>query len=101
MGLVSEKMFTDLSMAQVNCSLIADVESGYYINEVDCILTGAEVVLDDGSIINRSGTALISLYAFEVKKPVIVFAETYKFIKKTLLTQKDIPNYARFESKRK
>ena len=54
-------MFADLSMAQVNCSLIADVESGYYINEVDCILTGAEVVLDDGSIINRSGTALISL----------------------------------------
>ena len=58
-------------------------------------------MLDDGSIINRTGTALISLYAFEIKKPVIVFAETYKFIKKTLLTQKDIPNYARFESKRK
>ena len=37
---------------------------GYYINEVDCVLTGAEVVLDDGSIINRTGTALIALYAY-------------------------------------
>lgn len=54
--------------------LIADAESGYYINQVDCILTGAEVVLDDGSIINRSGTSLISLFAYEMKKPVIVFA---------------------------
>jgi len=62
MYLVSEKMFTDLSMAQVNCSLIADVESGYYINEVDCILTGAEVVLDDGSIINRKNRIIILTY---------------------------------------
>jgi translation initiation factor 2B subunit (eIF-2B alpha/beta/delta family) len=37
-------------------------------------LTGAEVVLDDGSIINRTGTALIALYAFEAKKPLIVYA---------------------------
>ena len=34
-------MFNDLSIAQVNCSLIADAESGYYINEVDCVLSGA------------------------------------------------------------
>lgn len=53
-----------MSLAKVNCSLIADAESGYYINEVDCVLTGAEVVLDDGSIINRTGTALIALYAY-------------------------------------
>lgn len=56
-------MFNDLSLAQVNCSLIADAESGYYINEVDCVLSGAEVVMNDGSIINRTGTALISLAA--------------------------------------
>lgn len=88
-------------MAQVNCSLIADAEAGYYIGEVDCIISGAEVVLNDGSIINRTGTALIALCAEEAKKPFIVFAESYKFIKKILLTQKDIPNFARFESKRK
>jgi translation initiation factor 2B subunit (eIF-2B alpha/beta/delta family) len=50
-------------MAQVNCSLIADAEAGYYVHEVDCILSGAEVVLNDGSIINRTGTALIALCA--------------------------------------
>lgn len=61
-------------MAQVNCSLISDAEAGYYISLVDCVLTGAEVVLDDGSIINRSGTALIALYAHEVRKPFVVFS---------------------------
>lgn len=34
-------MYNDLSMAQVNCSMVADAEAGYYVNEVDCILTGA------------------------------------------------------------
>jgi translation initiation factor 2B subunit (eIF-2B alpha/beta/delta family) len=67
-------MYNDLTMSQVNCSFIADAEAGYYINEVDCVLTGAEVVLDDGSIINRTGTALIALCAHEAKKPVIVFS---------------------------
>jgi translation initiation factor 2B subunit (eIF-2B alpha/beta/delta family) len=94
-------MYNDLSMAQVNCSLVAHAEAGYYINEVDCILTGAEVVLSDGSIINRTGTTLIALSAADAKKPLIVFAECYKFLKKTLLTQKDIPNFARYDNKRK
>lgn len=57
--------------------------------------------MNDGSIINRTGTALISLAAREAKKPFIVFSESYKFIKKTILTQKDIPNHARFEKRRK
>jgi translation initiation factor eIF-2B subunit alpha len=94
-------MYFDLSMAQVNCSLVADAEAGYYVNEVDCILSGAEVVLNDGSIINRTGTALIALCAKDANKPLIIFAECYKFINKTLLTQKDIPNFARYDSKRK
>jgi translation initiation factor 2B subunit (eIF-2B alpha/beta/delta family) len=34
-------MYYNLSMAQVNCSLVADAELGYYVNEVDCILSGA------------------------------------------------------------
>lgn len=94
-------MYSELSIAQVNCSLIADAEAGYYINHVDCVLCGAEVVLNDGSIINRTGTALISLAAQEAKKPFVVFSESYKFLKKIILTQKDIPNHARFEARRK
>ena len=65
------------------------------------MLTGAEVVLDDGSILNRTGTYMLGLCAYDARKPMICFAESYKFIKKVFLTQKDIPNHMQVDPKRK
>lgn len=36
-----KKMFSELSLEGVNCTYIADAEVTYYVNEVDCVLTGA------------------------------------------------------------
>lgn len=94
-------MFSELSMEGVNCTFIADAEVTYYVNEVDCVLTGAEVVLGDGSILNRTGTFMLGLCAEEARKPMICMAESYKFINKVFLTQRDIPNHMEIDPARK
>ena len=88
-------------MEGVNCTFIADAEVTYYVNEVDCVLTGAEVVLGDGSILNRTGTFMLGLCAEEARKPMICMAESYKFINKVFLTQRDIPNHMEIDPTRK
>ena len=37
----------------VNCQLIGDNEMGYYIGEMVCVIVGAQVILDNGAILNR------------------------------------------------
>jgi translation initiation factor eIF-2B subunit alpha len=75
----------------VRCQLIGDNEAGYYIHRVDCVLVGAQAILEDGSILNRAGTFQIALLAKHHFKPFYVFAESYKFLKRNYLTQADIP----------
>ena len=75
----------------VNCQLINDNEVGYYIQDITCVLVGAEVILDNGAILNRAGTSIVALLAHTARKPLYVFAETYKFLRRNYLCQRDIP----------
>ncbi len=56
-----------------------------------CVLVGAEVILDNGAILSRAGTSIIAMLAQNVRKPFYVFAESYKFLRKNYLCQRDIP----------
>jgi translation initiation factor eIF-2B subunit alpha len=78
-------------MDGLNCTLINDNEAGYYIHEVTCVLVGAEVILDNGAVLNRAGTSTLALLARHARKPFYVFAETYKFLRRSYLCQRDIP----------
>lgn len=75
----------------VRCHLLNDNEIGYYMPQMTCVLVGAEVILDNGGILNRAGTSIVALLAHHSRKPVYVFAESYKFLRKNYLSQKDIP----------
>ena len=48
--------FDDLTKAGVDCRLIFDNEIGNYINKVDMVLLGAQVVLENGAILSRVNT---------------------------------------------
>lgn len=50
-------------------------------------------MLENGSILNRVGTQMLALCAQEARKPFIVFSESYKFLKRTLLSEDDIPSH--------
>jgi translation initiation factor 2B subunit (eIF-2B alpha/beta/delta family) len=61
-------------MEGVKCHLINDNEVGFYIHKMTCVLVGAEIILENGAIINRAGTSIIALLAHSAKKPLYVFA---------------------------
>ena len=63
----------------MKCNLLVDSAMGFIIEEVDYILTGAELVTESGGIINRIGTYSMALCANTLEKPFYVLAENYKF----------------------
>lgn len=50
---------------------------------------------------NRAGTYTVALLAQLANRPVYVFAESYKFARKTYLSHKDIPYAIHHDSKGK
>ena len=71
--------------------LINDNEIGCYLEKVDIVLVGAEVILKNGSILNRAGTYCLALAAHQAGKKLYVFAESFKYLKRIYLCSKDIP----------
>jgi translation initiation factor 2B subunit (eIF-2B alpha/beta/delta family) len=44
------------------------------MHEVSMVISGAEVILENGSILNRTGTSSLALIAYSNNKPFYVFA---------------------------
>jgi translation initiation factor eIF-2B subunit alpha len=61
------------------------------VPEVSCVLSGAQAILDNGAILSRAGTSVAALLAHAARKPFYVFAESYKFLRRNYLCQRDIP----------
>uniref|UniRef100_U5EXD1 Translation initiation factor eIF2B subunit alpha n=1 Tax=Corethrella appendiculata TaxID=1370023 RepID=U5EXD1_9DIPT len=86
-----EKMCKELTDAGIECTVILDSAIGYVMETVDFVLCGAEGVVESGGIINRVGTFTIAMCAREMKKPVYVLAESFKFTRLYPLNQRDLP----------
>ena len=75
---------------KIPCKTILDSAVGMCMNTVDCIFVGAEAVLENGGIANKIGTFTIALCAKAYSKPLYVFSESLKFLKRFPLQQSDI-----------
>ena len=73
-----------LKEAGIGVTLIVDSAVRYFINDVDCVIVGADTITANGALINKIGTSQIALAAKEARVPFMVAAETYKFSPKTL-----------------
>lgn len=73
-----------LREAGIDVTLIIDSAVRYFINDVDCVIVGADTITANGALVNKIGTSQIALCAKEARVPFIVAAETYKFSPKTL-----------------
>lgn len=73
-----------LKEAGIDVTLIVDSAVRYFINDVDCVVVGADTITANGALINKIGTSQIALAAKEARVPFMVAAETYKFSPKTL-----------------
>lgn len=83
-------MYEELVKEGINCTLLVDSAMGFIMDEIDYILTGAEIVTENGGIINRVGTYSLALCAKSLEKSFYVVAENFKFSRIFPLCQKDI-----------
>ncbi|CCI50848.1 unnamed protein product [Albugo candida] len=72
-------------------TIIQDSAVGYYMENVDMVIVGAEGVVENGGIINSIGSYGIAVIAQALKKPFYVAAESYKFVRLYPLNQRDVP----------
>ncbi|XP_055381417.1 translation initiation factor eIF-2B subunit alpha [Condylostylus longicornis] len=87
-----KQMCADLEKCGIDCTLIIDSAIGYVMESVDFVMVGAEGVVESGGIINRIGTFTMAVCAKEMKKPVYVVAESFKFTRLYPLNQRDLPD---------
>ncbi len=60
-------------------TLIPDMAAATFMTEVELVLVGADTVLPDGSVINKSGTRMLAMSAHETGIPFYVITDTFKF----------------------
>ncbi|MFA5746379.1 MAG: S-methyl-5-thioribose-1-phosphate isomerase [archaeon] len=61
----------------INTTQIVDSAVSAYLKKADLFITGADVIFQDGSIMNKVGTHTISLVAKNFKTPHIVLTSTH------------------------
>ncbi|PIW70147.1 MAG: hypothetical protein COW08_03410 [Ignavibacteriales bacterium CG12_big_fil_rev_8_21_14_0_65_30_8] len=71
-----------LKSFKINLKVIKDSEMSVYIPNSDVILLGADKILNNGDIINKSGSYSAALIASTFNKPVYVIGNKSKFYKK-------------------
>jgi ribose 1,5-bisphosphate isomerase len=74
-----------LGEAGIKTILIIDSAARYFMNKVDKVLVGADAVAVNGAVVNKIGTSMIALAAYEARTQFLVAAETYKFSPETMI----------------
>jgi translation initiation factor 2B subunit (eIF-2B alpha/beta/delta family) len=70
---------TQLAAEGIAVCLLTDAQAFQALPQSDGVLLGADAVLHDGSVVNKSGSALLALAARYFSKPVWVAAARIKF----------------------
>ena len=91
---------TDFHMAEslhsgderIHVEVVLDCAIASIMDRVDMVFCGSEAIVENGGIINKTGTFQISIVAHEFQKPFYVAAESFKFFRLFPLTQEEIPN---------
>lgn len=77
----------------IKCELILDNSVGFHMEKIDCVVLGADAVVENGGIINKIGTFTMAICAKCFKKPVYVLCESLKFLRMFPLDQSDVPQH--------
>ncbi|MFC1755436.1 translation initiation factor eIF-2B, partial [Thermoproteota archaeon] len=81
------KTANELSEYGVLTTLVTDAAAGLFIKNVDMVLLGADSLLTNGEVINKSGTYPIALAAAYQGIPVYIAADTGKINLRSYFTQ--------------
>lgn len=87
---LGNEMCEQLTKNDIEAKVIDDSAVGYYMKDVDFVVVGADVVCENGGIINKIGTFTIAIVANSFKKPLYVLSDSLKFIKMFPISQEDV-----------
>jgi eIF-2B alpha/beta/delta-like uncharacterized protein len=71
----------EISEIGIPVTLITDFQAAHFIQYVSLVLVGADSILKDGSLVNKTGTKILALLAKEQGIPFYVVCSTYKFMR--------------------
>ncbi len=69
----------ELAARGAEVTLITDAQAGHFMGRAGVVLTGADGVLPNGSVINKAGTYLLALAASDRDVPFFVVCDSWKF----------------------
>ena len=72
------RLAATLSAWAVPTIYITDAQMGLFVGQADAVLVGADSVLSDGAVLNKSGTYLLALAARDQGVPFYVCCESFK-----------------------
>jgi translation initiation factor 2B subunit (eIF-2B alpha/beta/delta family) len=89
------KMASVLNHPNLKVTVIPDSSVGLWMHEIDVVLIGTDLVLEDGGLLAPAGTYTICLLGSVHNKPVHCVCETFKFMRKFVLEADDLREYQR------
>lgn len=82
----------ELTAHGIPVTVTTDAAVANIMEDVSIVLLGAEAVVENGGCIGRIGTLQLGMLACQMRKPVYVAAESFKFSRLYPLNQKDLPS---------
>ena len=83
-------MRQELHDAGIQCTVILDAAVAHIMESVDCVLVGAEGIVENGGIVNKIGSLGVAMSAHAFKRPLYVLAECVKFVRLYPLNQQEV-----------
>ena len=78
-------MAKELSKLKIKTEIITEAMSGKIFKEIDVVIFGADQILNNGNIINKTGSRMLAILAKYHKVPVYIIASTEKLIKTKII----------------
>ena len=78
----------ELSEVGIKVELITDAMMGLYVPKIDAAIIGADLVLNNGNVVNKVGSKALAILCKEYKKPFYVVTSKSKLSKKKILKAK-------------
>jgi ribose 1,5-bisphosphate isomerase len=75
----------ELISAGIKTRMIVDSAARFYMNKVDMVLVGADVITSEGNILNKIGTGLIAMASYDARTRFYVASTILKFDPATTL----------------
>ena len=76
---LSKKTAKKLLKAGIKTTMIIDSATRFFMNQVDIVIVGSDAITSEGNIVNKIGTSMIALVAYESRTPFYVVSELLKF----------------------